>query len=605
MAEKRLNISQYKITSAEALQEIEDEYRDKESDYEMLPFAKNTDYVEIATHIIADKIGSWATPLIFTRTIHKSIHGIQNVCIKAEEYIKDIYGQDVDVLSVSALMNKGEIVLNILVRPYCEKFSFVGFFKFIGDSIYQEEAVAEYSSGNLIIPDEIKNFRYTDEEIEEHDKAFNAQNEALENCSKEEPFLNMLEQYVPHKMPTPADRLDLIYDLKTNDMKIKTIMPYEEFNAIFQEILTYVSGVEYYHYIVVMQGEETERSFMDFLETHIRTTYIDKHKMAVEDLETMKKKLYRALFQMYVIQDLIDDPNVTDIKITAPDSIRARVKGKAYISNITFVDDKDYCRFADGIVKKNRIQMTVPVQTFTDKRDENYILRLSITAPYVTSSDVPYLHIRKISRNKPLGDELIRLGMLEPKVRDYLLDCARTSRGVVFAGPPGSGKTVALNWFIEEGYEQSAEILIIQENDELFTERKGIMFEHVVNYSKNGEQTVDLEQLGQIALVAGANVFIIGEAKGAEICSAITLSNSGCRTAITIHSPSSTETIDKMADLAMRGYAKDIDQAKRMLKSFQTIVYLQDFQVKEISEITGYNEQTHEMEYRYIYRKER
>jgi type IV secretory pathway ATPase VirB11/archaellum biosynthesis ATPase len=99
-------------------------------------------------------------------------------------------------------------------------------------------------------------------------------------------------------------------------------------------------------------------------------------------------------------------------------------------------------------------------------------------------------------------------------------------------------------------------------------------------------------------------VFIIGEAKGAEICSAITLSNSGCRTAITIHSPSSTETVDKMADLAMRGYAADYDQAKSMLRSFQTIVYLEDFQIKEISEITGYDPLKKDMIYRYIYRKE-
>ena len=194
--------------------------------------------------------------------------------------------------------------------------------------------------------------------------------------------------------------------------------------------------------------------------------------------------------------------------------------------------------------------------------------------------------------------------MFDKKIHDYLLDCGKYSRGVVFAGPPGSGKTVCLNWFLEKAYEQSAEILVIQENDELFCYRKGVMIQHVVNYASDDELPVDLEELGRLALVAGANVFIIGEAKGAEICSAITLSNSGCRTAITIHSPSSTETLDKMADLAMRGYATDYEQARRMLKSFQTIVYLEDFQVKEISEITGYDEQTKEITYRNIYRKD-
>ena len=130
------------------------------------------------------------------------------------------------------------------------------------------------------------------------------------------------------------------------------------------------------------------------------------------------------------------------------------------------------------------------------------------------------------------------------------------------------------------------------------------MFQHVVKYGTGNEQPVSLEELGQLALVAGANVFIIGEAKGAEICSAITLSNSGCRTAITIHSPSSTETIDKMADLAMRGYASDVDQAKRMIRSFQTIVYLEGFKIKEISEIVGYDDVKKDMIYKHIYKRE-
>jgi hypothetical protein len=39
-----------------------------------------------------------------------------------------------------------------------------------------------------------------------------------------------------------------------------------------------------------------------------------------------------------------------------------------------------------------------------------------------------------------------------------------------------------------------------------------------------------------------------------------------------------------------------------MIKSFQTIVYLEDFKVREISEITGYDEVKKDMVYRAIYR---
>ena len=113
-----------------------------------------------------------------------------------------------------------------------------------------------------------------------------------------------------------------------------------------------------------------------------------------------------------------------------------------------------------------------------------------------------------------------------------------------------------------------------------------------------------MEDLAKNALVAGANVFVIGEAKGAEICSAITLANSGCRTALTIHSPSAKETVNKMADLALRGTADSFDRAKRMTKCFDTIVYLDGYKVREILKITGYDEEKHDMVYKAIYSAE-
>lgn len=607
MAGKKIvKIKMLSISSAGALEKAEQVYRKMQVSREYLPFANGTGYKEIAEDIVVDHDGPWKHPLCMCITLHSTQAGIDNICAVAGKYLDELKTtMPLDVLSISAHIEHGYIVLITLVRPYKPGFNFLGFFNYIGekpvDVIQPEE---EQTTGSLVVPDEIRNFRYSEDVIRQHDEIEKHQEEVLQNCSKEHPFLNSLTSYEPVRLPRPEDKMDLVYDLKTADMKTPTVMPYDEFYKVFVDIMRYINGVEYYNLAQVMEGEKTEESFMDFIRNYIRTDYINKKKFIQEDLEAMMKKLYRALFQMYVLQDLIDDPNVTDIKVTAPDSIRARVKGKAYMSNINFIDVDDYKRFVNLIAIRNHIDTSVPEQTFTDTSDENYILRFSITAAYVNSVEWPYLHIRKISRKKLLGPDLIKAGMFDEKVMNYLLDCGKNSRGVVFAGPPGSGKTICLNWFLEEAYEQSAEILVIQENDELFAYRKGVMFQHVVNYSTDRQMAVSLEQLGQLALVAGANVFIIGEAKGPEICSAITLSNSGCRTAITIHSPSSTETLDKMADLAMRGYATDYNQAMRMLKSFQTVVYLQDFKVKEISEITGYDDKTNSMKYRYIYRRE-
>ena len=596
------NIVKKATTTKKGLLAIEKTYR-KHPENEIIPFARNTSYVDIATIVLQDDKepengADFAHPIALFQSRHHSQIGAITLCRKAKEFLEICSEQTpLQILSISAGMDEDALLLTMLVRLYSSVPNIENIYDYMDEFRFSEK-----TGPTLIIPDDAR-LSYTEEEREKHREKTKEQAIALENATKDAPFLNSIEEYTKSTLSDIDESRELVYDLLTKDKQISTILPYNEFIKIFKSCMNYITSVERDFYYDVIREKTSMQDFMDVIEAYITRSYIDNGKMQIEDLPALLSKLKRALFELYIVQDLIDDPQITDIKITAPDSIRVRVKGKAYLSNITFIDKDDYIRFVTGVAVKNNVDLKVPSQTFTDEHDEGYILRFSITAPYITGSGYPIMHIRKVARKKPLADELMKAGMFDEKIRDYLLDCGKNSRGVVFAGSPGSGKTIMLNWFLECAYESSAEILVIQESDELFAYRKGVMFEHVVNNPQRGEKPCTLETLGQMALVAGANVFVIGEAKGAEICSAITLSNSGCRTAITIHSPSSVETVDKMADLAMRGYATSFEQAKRMIKSFQTIVYLSDFKVQEISEIIGYDDEKKDMIYRYIYKR--
>lgn len=602
MPENNLPFKQFAVTSKNALIKLEDEYRSTFETFELFPYAKNSSYVELS-EIIPDNDGEWVNPLTLAIFAVSTEFGRKIACQKVKDYI-DSVSSDTDFLSISAAVYSESIQVTALIRVYGSKFNAAGFFEYIDDPIQEiPEEPEQKICGNLIIPDEVQSFVVTDEMQKTHNNKISYQQEIFEQASEEKPFLNRLEEYEPNHIKNPAESMDLIYDLKTTDMMIKLNGSYEDFNRAFKNIMRYVNGTERYSYFDTLElGKQSYQKFMDVIKKYAYENIVKVGDLAMEDLPALLSKVYRALYQMYILQDLINDPQVTDIKITDWDAIRCRVRGNAYITNLTFVDRDDYERFIKGIIIRNNISENVPIQTFTDTGDDDYILRFSLINGYVTSTDVPCLHIRKIWRKKLLLDDLVERNMLEPKVKEYLLDCCKNSRGIVIAGGPGSGKTVLLNALLEEGYEQSAEILVIQENDELFTYRKGVIFEHIIN-NKPGYPNVSLEELGSLALVAGANVFVIGEAKGAEICSAITLSNSGCRTAITIHSNSSTEIVNKMADLAQRGYAKDAVAAKRMLASFQTLVFLKNFKVQEISEIEKFDEEKQDMIYKCIYKR--
>lgn len=580
-------------------------------DSEFVPYSMNrTSWKEVVGKVVPDKTGdnvlaeNWKHPLLVTQSKHVTTIGVEELIRQANSFLIEQVekGHKMDILSITAGVDGNQLSLTTLLRPYNTPIRIKNIYKFLGEDSLRREPTSDEKKSKLLAPESAFR-RISKEEKDAHKQIVKLQEVTLNNATSDKPFLNQLESYSFSKLTEMDPRTELEYDLRTKDMDIQLNTSYDNFIEIFQEVMQYITRNKRDNYYSVLKNKDEEKSFFSVVDAHIKKHYTSTRRLPEEDLPALMAKLRRALFDLYIVQDLIDDPMITDVKITDPKSIRVRVHGKAYLSNITFIDAEDYFRFIQGVAVSNNIDLSVPSQTFTDETDDNYILRFSLTAPYITSTGYPIIHIRKIPRKKPMSEELMVAGMFDEKIKNYLIDQSiNKGKSIVFAGPPGSGKTTALNWFLEDGYESSAEILVIQENDELFSYRKGVMFEHVVLNPQRGELPCTLEDLGKMALVAGANVFVIGEAKGGEISSAITLSNSGCRTAITIHSQSSKDTIDKMADLAMRGTANiTYDQAKRMIKSFQIIVYMEDYQVKEISEIIGYDEDKKDMIYRSIY----
>ena len=580
-------------------------------DSEFVPYSMNrTSWKEVVGKVVPDKTGdnvlaeNWKHPLLVTQSKHVTTIGVEELIRQANSFLIEQVekGHKMDILSITAGVDGNQLSLTTLLRPYNTPIRIKNIYKFLGEDSLRREPTSDEKKSKLLAPESAFR-RISKEEKDAHKQIVKLQEVTLNNATSDKPFLNQLESYSFSKLTEMDPRTELEYDLRTKYMNIQLNTSYDNFIEIFQEVMQYITRNKRDNYYSVLRNKDEEKSFFSVVDAHIKKHYTSTRRLPEEDLPALMAKLRRALFDLYIVQDLIDDPMITDVKITDPKSIRVRVHGKAYLSNITFIDAEDYFRFIQGVAVSNNIDLSVPSQTFTDETDDNYILRFSLTAPYITSTGYPIIHIRKIPRKKPMSEELMAAGMFDEKIKNYLIDQSiNKGKSIVFAGPPGSGKTTALNWFLEDGYESSAEILVIQENDELFSYRKGVMFEHVVLNPQRGELPCTLEDLGKMALVAGANVFVIGEAKGGEISSAITLSNSGCRTAITIHSQSSKDTIDKMADLAMRGTANiTYDQAKRMIKSFQIVVYMEDYQVKEISEIIGYDEDKKDMIYRSIY----
>lgn len=414
---------------------------------------------------------------------------------------------------------------------------------------------------------------------------------------------SLMEQgqpYLPDIPRTMEDDKALIWNASLFQSTKRTHCSAERFEYIFHQTMMYIMTTEHHMYSDIQRGNLREQDFVLWLKNFFIRSYPEMSNE--NDYAIMYQRIYTAIFQYYVLQPLIDHEDTSDIKVCGPNDIRVRVKGKAYKSSSNFINELDLFQFVEGLAIRNGLNFSKPMITFTDTHDKNYILRFLISSPSVCAVSHPYMHIRKVPRNKPSYDDLIKAKMLPPMVKDFLIDRAKNSKGIVFAGPPGSGKTTLLNAFIEY-IPKTRETLVIQENDELFTNQSGFMFKHVTHGYREGEQSVSLEDLGKMALVEGCNEFIIGEVKGGEMRYVMTLLNAGGYSAYTLHSISAEDTMDKAADLIKYGSDYSFDDARATLgKVMDTVVYMEQYQVQEILRVKGYDLETHQFQYDYIYK---
>ena len=259
------------------------------------------------------------------------------------------------------------------------------------------------------------------------------------NGTTNQPLLNELlargQPYVPEQPRTAEDDKALIWNAKLFQSTKRTHCSEERFEKIFSETMNYIMTTEHHMYADIQKGRVREDEFILWLKAFFRKNYPEMSNE--NDYNIMYSRLRTAIFQYYVLQPLIDHDDTSDIKICGPRDIRVRVKGKAYRSSSSFINELDLFRFVEGLAIRNGLDFSYPVITFTDSHDANYILRFLVSTPIVNAVSYPYLHLRKVPKEKPTFEQLIADSMLPPVVHEYLRDKVKYSKGIVLSGPPG------------------------------------------------------------------------------------------------------------------------------------------------------------------------
>lgn len=373
-----------------------------------------------------------------------------------------------------------------------------------------------------------------------------------------------------------------------------------DINIMLDEVLQHFINNKPKTLMNVQRGINSKESLLKEVEN-----FLKQKKISEEQIKEVKERFGKYIWGYHILEDLINDPTISDIKIIGSENIRIKRLGKRMTSDVKFSSNEELKRFISVVAIKNKTNISDinAIQKFTDKdSNKDFILRFNIATEYVNSVNNPYLHIRKVPKDKYSKEQLIKLGLATKEQMDYLVNEIKNGNGVIFTGKGASGKTTLMNVLLDEiPHDKSG--LVIQEAEELFSKtHPDLMFQKVRLSKGEGKIEYTLKDLAINGLLTDLDYFIIGEIKGGEALYFLNASYTGHRVMASVHGTNSTEAINKLVDYMK--YESDYSRTDllKMVKSLGTVVFLKDFSVQEISEIVGFNDKKQELEYNMVFK---
>ena len=164
--------------------------------------------------------------------------------------------------------------------------------------------------------------------------------------------------------------------------------------------------------------------------------------MPLEEKKRLRQELFHSIRRMDVLQDLLEDPEVTEIMVNGPDNIFMEKAGSLTRYPGKFSSPEKLEDVIQQIVgASNRVVNTS--SPIVDCRLENGDRVNVVLNPIAVNG--PILTIRRFPQDPITMNDLLRFGSITEEVAEFLGKCVRAGLNIFISGGTGSGKTTFLN----------------------------------------------------------------------------------------------------------------------------------------------------------------
>ena len=267
----------------------------------------------------------------------------------------------------------------------------------------------------------------------------------------------------------------------------------------------------------------------------------------------LEKVLIDELLGFGPLEELLGDPDVTDIMVNGPDQTYIEKKGKLTLSSIRFRDESHLFQIAQRIVNQvgRRVDQTTPLADARLKDGS----RVNVIVPPLSLRGTA-ISIRKFSE-KPITIDMLRdFGSMSDKMATALKIAGACRMNIVISGGTGSGKTTMLN-AMSKMIDPGERVLTIEDAAELRLQQPHWLPLETRPPNLEGQGAITIGDLVKNALRMRPDRIILGEIRGAECFDLLAAMNTGHDGSMcTLHANSPRECLGRMENMILMGDIK-------------------------------------------------
>jgi len=334
------------------------------------------------------------------------------------------------------------------------------------------------------------------------------------------------------------------------------------------------------------EDEEIRLLIGNVMSEYSREVYI-----SFSEREKLGRQIYNSVRKLDLLQDYLEDDEITEIMINGPDNIFVEKKGGLSKCQDSFESKEKLEDIIQQIVANCNRAVNEASPIVDARLDDGS--RVNVVLPPIALNG-PILTIRRFPKESITIDDLIKLGSIPKHVADLLKVLVIAGYNIMISGGTGSGKTTFLN-ALSNFIPSTERVITVEDSAELQIQGiANLVRLESRNANTEGAVPITIRDLIKSSLRMRPDRIIVGEVRGAEALDLLQAMNTGHDGSIsTGHANSAKDMISRIETMVLMGMNLPLPAIRGQIASgIDIIVHLgrmrdRTRKVLEIVEVLG------------------